>query len=71
MVQYKTISEIVRDDTGEVVAPLEEWEIEVVERGLAETLGDLGGHEPVVANARVKVTEPDGSAWTGLTVMEE
>lgn len=41
MPAYKTISEIVRDDTGEAVAPLEEWKIEVVERGLSKNLGDL------------------------------
>lgn len=71
MPAYQTISEIVRDDTGETVPPLEAWEIEIIERGLSENLGDLGGREDVVANARVKVTEPDGSAWTGLTVIEE
>lgn len=71
MPAYQTISEIVRDDTGEAVPPLEEWEIEVIERGLSENIGDLGGREDVVANTRVKVTEPDGSAWTGLAVTKE
>lgn len=71
MADYDSISEIVRDDTGEAVPPLEEWDIEVIERSLSENLGDHGGREDVVANARVKVTEPDGSAWTGLTAIEE
>lgn len=65
------ISEIVREDTGEVVPPLEEWSIEVIERGLSKDLGDLGGREPFVANARVRVIQPDGSAWTGLTQIQE
>lgn len=67
---YQTISEIVRDDTGEVVPPHEEWEIEVIERGNSENLGDLGGRESVVANARVRVTELDGSTWTGMVRVE-
>lgn len=71
MPDYESISEIVRDDTGEAVPPLEEWTIEVIERGLSENLGDFGGREDVVANARVKVTEPDGSAWTGLTELHD
>lgn len=67
---YETISEIYREDTGELLPPLEEWEIEVVERGLSQDLGDVGGREPLVANARVHVTEPDGSQWSGVARVE-
>lgn len=68
---YKTISEIYRVETEELLPPLEEWQIRVVERGLHEDLGDVGGREPLVANARVEVTESDGTAWTGLARVGE
>lgn len=68
---YSTISEIWRPDTEELLPPLEEWRIEVEERGLQVDLGDVGGRESLVANARVEVTEPDGSTWTGLTRLRE
>lgn len=67
MTDYKSISEIVDPDTGEARPPEEEWEIEVLELGLSVDLGDLGGREPYVANARVQVTEPGGETWEGLT----
>lgn len=71
MISYESISEIVDVDSGEARPPLEEWKIDVVERGLSEDLGDLGGRESFVANTRVRVTEPDGSTWEGLTILEE
>lgn len=67
---YDTISEIYREETDEFVPPLETWEIEIVGRELHEDIGDIGGREPFVANARVRVTEPDGSTWEGLTRLE-
>lgn len=71
MTPYETISEIFHEDTGEMTPPLDEWEIEVLERGLSEDLGDVGGRESFVANARVAVTEPDGKKWIGLTRLED
>lgn len=68
---YQSISEIYREDIEEFVPPLEEWQIQVVDRDVSENLGDLGGRDDFVANARVRVTEPDGSSWEGLAVMEE
>lgn len=64
---YQTIAEIYREDSKEFVPPLDEWEIEVVDRDLEDDLGDIGGRESFVANARVRVTEADGSTWEGLT----
>lgn len=71
MGDYKSISEIVDSDSGEPHPPLDEWKIDVLEQGLSENLGDLGGREDFVANTRVRVTEPDGSTWEGLAVIEE
>lgn len=67
---HEAISEIYREDTEEFVPPLEEWEIEVLERDLREDFGDVGGREPFVANARVRVTEANGSTWEGLTRLD-
>lgn len=67
---HETISEIYREDTGELVPPLEEWQIEVLEQDLSEDLADVGGREPFVANARVRVTQPDGSTWNDLTALD-
>lgn len=67
MADYETISEIFHEDTREMTPPLDEWSIEVLERGLHEDLGDIGGREHFVANARVMVKEPDGNSWIGLT----
>lgn len=64
---YESISEIQRDDTRELVPPQKEWDIEVLERGLSVNLGDVGGRDEYVANARVRVTETDGTTWEGLT----
>lgn len=63
---YNRISEIRRQDTGELVPPEAEWEIEVIERGLSVSLGDIGGRANYVANARVRVTETDGATWEGV-----
>lgn len=71
MTEFTSISEIVATETGRAHPPLDEWKIDVLERGLAEDLGDIGGRETFVANARVQVTEPDGSTWEGLTIIEE
>lgn len=68
---YEAISEIWRPDTEELLPPLEEWQIEIVERDLREDLGDVGGRQSLVANARVEVTEADGSTWTGLAKVRE
>lgn len=65
------ISEIYRVDTEELLPPLEDWQIQVVDRDVSENLGDLGGREDFVANARVRVTEPNGSTWEGLAVVEK
>lgn len=72
MGEYDAISEIFPEngDPGPPTAPLAEWDIEVLERGLSVELGDVGGREPFVANARVQVTEEDGSSWSGLTRIE-
>lgn len=43
---HEAISEICREDTEELLSPLEEWEIEVVQRGLHQNLGNVGGREP-------------------------
>lgn len=67
----RQISEIVSVETGNAHPPLEEWAIEVLERGLSQNLGDLGGREDFVANTRVRVTESDGTTWEGLTIIEE
>lgn len=64
---YETISEIYREDTEEFVPPLEQWGIEVVDQGLHKEFADIGGREPFVANARVRVTESDGTTWEGFT----
>lgn len=71
MAGYDTISEIFHEDTREMTPPLDEWEIEVIERGLHEDLGDVGGRESFIANARVAVTEPDGKQWIGLTRLDD
>lgn len=71
MSDYTNISEIVDPDSGKAHPPLEEWKIDVLERGLSENLGDLGGREEFVANARVRVTEQDGSSWEGLAHLTE
>lgn len=71
MGDYRRISEIIDVDSGEVRPPLNEWQVEVLERGLSEDLGDLGGREAFVANTRVRVTEPDGSTWEGLAIIQE
>lgn len=52
------------DDSGEGLAPLEEWDIEVFERGLFVDLGEVGGREQFVTNVRRRVTEEDGARWT-------
>lgn len=69
MAEYDSISEIFPEDgePGTPVSPAAEWDIEVIERELSVDLGDIGGREPFVANARVRVTEEDGSSWLGLT----
>lgn len=67
MTQYETTSEIIDPETGEPHRPLEDWDIEVLERGLSENLEDLGGRKPFVANARVRGTEPSGKSWVALT----
>lgn len=64
--EWDGISEIVREDTGEWEIPMADWELEVLERGLEENVGSIGGREDYVCNARVRVTEPDGSEWTGF-----
>lgn len=69
--EFKAISEIVPADGENAKPPKVEWEIHVIERGLSQNLGDLGGREPFIANARVRVTEPDGSSWEGLTIIED
>lgn len=66
------ISEIIPDNGPhtEPQPPRADWEIEVLERDLYLNLGDLGGRGDYVANARVHVTEDDGTSWTGLTILE-
>lgn len=49
--------------------PRPDWEISVLERDLHVNLGDLGGGGDYVADARVHVTEADGTSWTGLTIL--
>lgn len=66
--RYESVSEIVRED-GEWVRPLAQWDIEVLDRNLSVNFGDLGGRQDFVANARVRVTEEDGTSWTGLTLL--
>lgn len=70
MADYDSISEIFHEDTREMTPPLDEWEIEVLERGLHEDLGDVGGRESFIANARVLVKEVGGKSWIGLTRLE-
>lgn len=72
MEDYETISEIVKCHSEGLNAhpPLTEWDIEAIETGLTVTLGDMGGRESYVANARVRVTEEDGTTWTGVTRIE-
>lgn len=67
---HSTISEVFRPDTEELLPPLEEWEIEVLERGLSVELGDVGGRETFVANTRVRVSEPSGVEWEGYMRLE-
>lgn len=67
---YQSISEIYREDDGEFVPPLEEWEIEVLDTDVSAEFGDIGGRELFRANARVQVTEPDGTTWTGLVYLD-
>lgn len=67
---YGSISEIYREDAEEFVPPRADWEIDVVERNLSEDLGDIGGREAYVANARVQVTEQSGDSWRGLVRLE-
>lgn len=69
MAKYESISEIYPEDQDRQtpVPPLADWEIEVLERDLNVNLGDVGGRESLVANARVRVTENDGTSWVGLT----
>lgn len=66
------ISEIVPDNGPHTAPqpPLEEWDLEVIESDLSVNLSDLGGRQDFVANARVRVTEADGTSWTGLTIIE-
>lgn len=65
------ISEIIPDNGPHSgpQPPLEEWDLEVIENGLSVNVSDLGGRQEVVANARVRVTEEDGTSWTGLTIL--
>lgn len=65
------ISEIVPDNGPHATAqpPLHEWDVEMIESDLSVNLADLGGRQDFVANARVRVTETDGTSWTGLTIL--
>lgn len=65
------ISEIVPDNGphSSPQPPLDDWDLQVVESGLSVNLGKLGGRQEFVANARVHVTEEDGTSWTGLTIL--
>lgn len=71
MPSYNHISEIVPDNGPHSAPqpPLKEWDLEVLETGLSDNLGKLGGRQDFVANARVRVTEQDGTSWTGLTIL--
>lgn len=68
---YDNISEIVPENGpyGGARPPLENWDLTVLEHGLSVNLGDLGGRSNFAANARVRVTEEDGTSWVGLTVL--
>lgn len=71
MPSYNRISEIVPDNGPHTAPqpPLEGWDLEVLETGLSNNLGKLGSRQDFVANARVRVTEADGTSWTGLTIL--
>lgn len=71
MEAFSSISEIVPEPAARSAAqpPLREWDLTVLERGLCADLGDVGGRRDFVANARVLVTEEDGTCWTGLTIL--
>lgn len=71
MNRHSHISEIVPDNGphSSPQPPRNEWDLEVLERGLSVNLGDLGRRQDFIANARIRVTEEDGTSWTGLTIL--
>lgn len=68
---FDSISEIVPENGPRDGArpPLEDWGLAVLDRSLSVNFGGLGGRSDFVANARVRVTEDDGTSWTGLTIL--